>query len=164
MVSQDFLLHEPLHGYFLYLVSTPPEKPTRRCEPEEGYLRCSKRFDHRSRSKIQMMLALGNSEKCSRCIQTDTPFTVGSHQKMTVSVGFGTPGPLRELKERIIDRCTQAFGPGGRGGLQPPQILGNSDFLGSWRKFGQSQFLKTSPCFYYYFEEINIFYFNLKSA
>ena len=33
-----------------------------------------------------MMLALGNSEKCSRCIQTDTPFTVGSHQKMTVSV------------------------------------------------------------------------------
>ena len=22
---------------------------------------------------------LGNSEKCSRCIQTDTPFTVGSH-------------------------------------------------------------------------------------
>ena len=49
-----------------------------------------------------MMLALGNSEKCSRCIQTDTPFTVGSHQKMTVSVGFGTPGPLRELKERII--------------------------------------------------------------
>ena len=29
-----FLLHEPLHGYFLYLVSAPPEKPTRRCEPE----------------------------------------------------------------------------------------------------------------------------------
>ena len=52
------------------------------------------------------MLALGNSEKCSRCIQTDTPFTVGSHQKMTVSVRFGTPGPLRELKERIIDRCS----------------------------------------------------------
>ena len=51
------------------------------------------------------MLALVNSEKCSRCIQTDTPFTVRSHQKMTVSVRFGTPGPLRELKERIIDRC-----------------------------------------------------------
>ena len=34
---------------------------------------------------------------------------------------------------------------GGRGGPQPPQILGNSDFLGSERKFGQSQFLKTSP-------------------
>ena len=47
----------------------------------------------------------------------------------------------------------------------PPQILGNSDFLGSASKFGQSQFLKTSPCFYYYyFEEINISYFNLKSA
>ena len=38
-------------------------------------------------------------------------------------------------------------GQGGRGGLQPPQSLGNSDFLGSKRKFGQSQFLKTFPCF-----------------
>ena len=49
-VSYDFLLHEPLYGYFLYLVSAPPEKPTKRCEPEEGYLRCSKRFDHGSHS------------------------------------------------------------------------------------------------------------------
>ena len=48
MVSYDFLLHEPLHGYFLYLVSAAPEKPTKRCEHEEGYLRCSKRFDHGS--------------------------------------------------------------------------------------------------------------------
>ena len=56
-------------------------------------------------------------------------------------------------------RCTGR----GRGGLQPPQILGNSVFLGSKRKFGQSQVLKTFPCFffYYYFEEINILYFNL---
>ena len=45
-------MHEPLHGYFLYLVCAPPEKPTRRCEPEEGYLRCSKRFDHGSNSII----------------------------------------------------------------------------------------------------------------
>ena len=55
MVSYDFLLHEPLHGYFLYLVSAPPEKPTRRCKPEEGYLRCSKRFDHRSHSIILLL-------------------------------------------------------------------------------------------------------------
>ena len=55
MVSYDFLLHEPLHGYFLYLVCAPPEKPTRRCEPEEGYLRCSKRFDHRSHSIIFLL-------------------------------------------------------------------------------------------------------------
>ena len=48
------------------------------------------------------MLALGNSEKCSRCIQTDTPFTVGSHQKMTVSVRFGTPWPLRELSINVV--------------------------------------------------------------
>ena len=49
-----------------------------------------------------MMLALGNSEKCSRCIQTDTPFTVGSHQKMTVSIRFGTPWPLRELSINVV--------------------------------------------------------------
>ena len=50
-----YLLHEPLHGYFFYLVCAPPEKPTRRCEPEEGYLRCSKRFDHRSHSIIFLL-------------------------------------------------------------------------------------------------------------
>ena len=36
---------------------------------------------------------------------------------------------------------------GARGAAAPPQSLGNSDFLGSKRKFGQSQFLKTFPCF-----------------
>ena len=41
IVSYDFLLHEPLHGYFLYPVCGPPEKSTKRCEPEERYLRCS---------------------------------------------------------------------------------------------------------------------------
>ena len=46
MVSYEFLLHGALHGYFLYLVCAPPEKPTKRSEPEEGYLRYSKRFDH----------------------------------------------------------------------------------------------------------------------
>ena len=55
MVSYDFLLHKPLHGYFLYLVCAPPEKPTKRCEPEEGYLRCSKRFDHGSHSIIFLL-------------------------------------------------------------------------------------------------------------
>ena len=33
----------------------PPQKPRRRCEPEEGYLRCSKRFDHRSHSIIFLL-------------------------------------------------------------------------------------------------------------
>ena len=49
----------------------------------------------------------------------------------------------------------------------PPPILGDSDFLGSKREFGQSQLLKTFRSmffFYYYFEEINIFFFNLKSV
>ena len=53
----------------------------------------------------------------------------------------------------------------GARGFAVSQILGNSDFFGSTIKFRQSQFLKTSACFYYYYlQEINIFYFNLKSA
>ena len=39
-------------------------------------------------------------------------------------------------------------GRGGEGGCSPPQILGNSDSLGSNRKFGQSQLLKTFHVFY----------------
>ena len=51
----------------------------------------------------------------------------------------------------------------GEGGVQLLQILENLDFFRSENKLGQSQFLKTFPCsFYCYFEEINIFYFNLK--
>ena len=51
MVSENFPLHGPVHEYFLYLVSAPQE-PRRRYEPEEGYLRCSKRSDNRSHSII----------------------------------------------------------------------------------------------------------------
>ena len=53
---------------------------------------------------------------------------------------------------------------GARGAAAPPN-LGNSDFLGSERKFRQNQFFETFPCFLNrYFEEKNIFYFNLKLA
>ena len=53
-------------------------------------------------------------------------------------------------------------GGGGEGrGAAGPQILGNSVFLGNKRKFGQSQFLKTSPWLFDYFEDLNI---NLKLA
>ena len=38
-------------------------------------------------------------------------------------------------------------GRGGEGGCSPPQSLGNSDSLGSERKFGQSQFLKDVSMF-----------------
>ena len=37
---------------FLPRLPPPPLKPRRRCEPEEGYLGCSKQFDHRSHSII----------------------------------------------------------------------------------------------------------------
>ena len=58
---------------------------------------------------------------------------------MVVSFSFFFVSDLAEFRDIGVRA-------GGRGGLQPPQILGNSDFLGSERKFGQSQFLKTSPC------------------
>ena len=49
------------------------------------------------------------------------------------------------------DVLIEAYGPrGARGAADPPpppQILGNSDFLGSKRNFGQNQFLETFPCF-----------------
>ena len=70
MVSYDFLLHGPLqgplHGYFLYLVSAPPEKPTKHCEPEEGYLRCSKRFDHGCHCIIFLLFEFKSVRWCWR--------------------------------------------------------------------------------------------------
>ena len=66
MVSYEFLLHEPLHGYFLYLVCAPPEKPTKRCEPKEGYLRCSKRFEHGSHSIIFLLFEFKSGRWCWR--------------------------------------------------------------------------------------------------
>ena len=50
---------------------------------------------------------------------------------------------------------------GARGAAAPPNF-GQLSFFGQQEKFGQSQFLKKFPCFF--FEEIDIFYFNLKSA
>ena len=50
---------------------------------------------------------------------------------------------------------------GARGAAAPPKF-GQLRFFGQKEKFGQSQFLKKFPCFF--FEEIDIFYFNLKPA
>ena len=66
MVSYEFLLHGAVHGYFLFLVSAPPEKPARRCEPEESYLRCSKRFDHGSHSIIFLLFEFKSVRWCWR--------------------------------------------------------------------------------------------------
>ena len=70
-----------------------------------------------------------------------------------------------QAKNQLI-KIIQAHRRTGRGGGQNAQSLGNSDFLGSKRKLGQSQFLKTFPCFLLllYFEDTNIFYFNQKLA
>ena len=53
-------------GYFLYLVCAPPEKPTKRCEPEECYLRCSKRLDHGSHSIIFLLFEFKSVRWCWR--------------------------------------------------------------------------------------------------
>ena len=51
-----FFLAGTLAGILLVpRLSPPPQKPRRRCEPEESYLRCSKRFDHRSHSIIFLL-------------------------------------------------------------------------------------------------------------
>ena len=72
---------------------------------------------------------------------------VGRHENVTDSV-------LKMLQSGSSNSI--GVRAGGARGAAAPQILGNSDFLGSERKFGQSQFLKTFPCFLnHYFEEIN---------
>ena len=53
---------------------------------------------------------------------------------------------------------------GGLGGPQPPQILGNSDVLGSKRNLGKASLKKKEVSMFLFFEEIDIFYFNPKSA
>ena len=65
----------------------------------------------------------------------------------------------KAISSLVIQGAHKTYGPGGEGGMQPPQILGNSDFLVSKRKFGQNQFLRSdvSMFFYYCFEEIYIF-------
>ena len=67
------------------------------------------------------------------------------HVRSLSSLSTVNKGIIKEQAPHIIHRRT---GRGERGGLQPPQIFGNSDFLGSKRKFGQSQFSKTFPCFF----------------
>ena len=46
MVSYHFFLHWPFLEYFVYLASTP--RNSEGVANQEGFLRCSKRFDHRS--------------------------------------------------------------------------------------------------------------------
>ena len=57
--------------------------------------------------------------------------------------------------------CIGVRAGGARGAAAPPKF-GQLRFFGQQEKFGQSQFLKKFPCFF--FEKIDIFYFNLESA
>ena len=63
------------------------------------------------------------------------------------------------LRERNIGvRAGRARGAGA-----PPNFE-QLRFFGRHEKFGQSQFLKTSACFYCSFKEINIFHFLLPES
>ena len=58
MVSyRIFSCTNPCTDSFCTSSPLPLKKNTRRCEPEEGYLRCSKRFDHGSHSIIFLLFA-----------------------------------------------------------------------------------------------------------
>ena len=56
------------------------------------------------------------------------------------------------------------YGPSGRGVLEPPQILGNSDFFGRHEKIWAKPVFKDVCLFYYSFEERNIFHFLLPES
>ena len=77
---------------------------------------------------------------------------------LTGRVGRSVACKTRDV--RSFSHRRTGRGGGARGAAAPPDF-GHSDFLGSERKFGQSQFLETSPCLYNYFEDLSI---NLKSA
>ena len=55
-------------------------------------------------------------------------------------------------------------GEGGEGGCSPPQNFGQLRFFGQQVKFWAKPVLKDISMFLYYFEEVNISYFNLKLA
>ena len=68
-----------------------------------------------------------------------------------------------QIQTRSVDMTKGAIGVrvgGARGAAAPPNF-GQLRFLGQREKFGQTQFLKTSPCLFNYFKDLNI---NLKSA
>ena len=92
----------------------PPGKPRRRCEPEEGYLCCLKRFDHRSHSIIFLLFEFKSVDDVSagklREMLTLHTNPHSLHGWFTLKDDcerqVWNPGPIRELKERIIDRCS----------------------------------------------------------
>ena len=113
VVSYDFPLHGPLQEYFLYVAPAPP--PPRNLEGvanQEGYLRCSKRFDHRSHcnkfchcSSLSqlMMLALGNQIREMLTMHTNPHAVQGRFTPKDDCERQFWNGPFRELKERIND-------------------------------------------------------------
>ena len=63
LIPTNDVLTNGFRGFFLvrtlarilFVPRLRPPEPRRRCEPEEGYLRCSKRLDHRSHSIIFLL-------------------------------------------------------------------------------------------------------------
>ena len=88
VVSYDFPLHRRLHEYFFYLALAPLENPEGVAN-QEGYLRCLKRFGDRVTLEVLSLFEFksiddvgagkANQRNVQWCIQTHTPYTVGSH-------------------------------------------------------------------------------------
>ena len=63
LITRNDVLTNGFIGFFLartlarilFVPHLRPQKPRRRCEPEQGYLRCSKPFSHRSHSIIFLL-------------------------------------------------------------------------------------------------------------
>ena len=66
--------------------------------------------------------------------------------------------------ESITAVCLRGKAIGARAGEQPLKRFGQLRFFGQQEKFRQSQFFKEVYTSFYYFEEVDIFYFNQKSV
>ena len=67
-------------------------------------------------------------------------------------------------RESITAVCLRGKAIGARAGGTALKKFGQLRFFGQQEKIGQSQFFKEVSTSFYYFEEVDIFYFNLISA
>ena len=97
------------------------------------------------------------AQSTSACVTRDSP------QKRQFS---------KLMPKNSLNLYTQSLGDhrrtgrGDEGGCSPPKVWATQSFWAARENLGKASFYRRFPFFYYdyYFEEINIFYFNQKSA